>query len=246
MKIALISDIHANLPALESALEIAGEMGAERLVVAGDVVGDGPHPVQVISRLRDAAAECVRGNVDRRVLRMALGHKKLTGKLNARKSPQSNRAWTALQLRNSEQDLEWLSARPPELRTRAAGHELLVVHGSPLGDTDYIYPSITPDGLASKLRTLEGARPEILVCGHSHVPFSRDVDGVLVINCGSAGRSADGDPRGSLVLLELEAGAPARVQMLRFAYDMERLLTDLEELEVPGVDPEQYRRGVKQ
>jgi hypothetical protein len=68
---------------------------------------------------------------------------------------------------------------------------------------------------------------------------------VLVINCGSAGRSADGDPRGSLVLLEIEAGQPARVQMLRFAYDVERVLTDLEERKVPGIDSEEYWRGVK-
>jgi putative phosphoesterase len=245
MKIALLSDVHANLPALDAALEFATSAGAERVIVAGDLVGDGPDPVPVVARLRAAGAECVRGNVDRRVVKWARGEKKLAKKAKRRKSLAGNRAWTALQLRAAVEEMDWLARLRAEMHLRLLGHDILVVHGSPLGDTDYVYPSITSEGLAAKLSRLEGLEPSILVCGHSHIPFSREIDGVLVVNCGSVGRPADGDPRGSMALLELEEDRPPTVQMVRFGYDVRRLIEQIEEREVPGIDPEEYRSGVK-
>ena len=244
MRIALLSDIHANLPALEAALGAADDLGAERLVVAGDLVGDGPHPVEVLAALRARGAECIRGNVDRAVLDLARGEGKLKKLARGEKGQRSNRAWTALRLRDADAELEWLAERPAELRLSAADQDVLVVHGSPRGDTDYLYPTLTPAALASKLEPLSGPRPTVLVCGHSHVAFAREVDGVLVINCGSVGRPADGDPRGTFALLDPGDGSP-RVRLVRFSYAVERVTAALEEREVPGIDPEEYRLGVK-
>jgi putative phosphoesterase len=245
MRIAFISDIHANLPALEAALLAADELGAERVVVAGDLVGDGPHPVEVIARLREEGAACIRGNVDRQVLELALGEKKLRKTVRSGNGQKSNRAWAALRLRHSPAELEWLSALPAELRLRAGEHEVLVVHGSPRGDTDYVFPSLTAPALAGKLEPLDGPRPAVLVCGHSHVPFARDVDGVLVVNCGSVGRPADGDPRGTFALVESDGSRGPRARLIRFRYPLDALLADLQEREVPGIDPDEYRLGVK-
>lgn len=244
MRVAFLSDIHANLPALDAALLVARRMDAGRVVVAGDVVGDGPFPVEAVERLRGIGAECIAGNVDRRVVEMALGEKKLGKEIRASKRQKSNRAWAALQLRGAREALGWLDALLPALTLEIEGHEALVVHGSPLGDTDYLYPSLSPAALAAKLSPLEGHRPRVLVCGHSHVPFARELDGVLVVNCGSVGRPADGDPRGTLAVVDFDGPDP-EATLVRFTYPVDRLVAALRERDVPGIDPEEYALGIK-
>lgn len=245
MRVAFLSDIHANLPALEAALRVVDHLGAERIFVAGDLVGDGPHPAEVVAALRNRDAECIRGNVDRDVLALATSGKKLGKLLRETGKQKSNRAWTALRLRERPDELAWLAALPAERRVTLGSFETLVVHGSPRGDTDYLYPSLTPAALAGKLEPLEGFSPDVLVCGHSHVPFARRIAGVLVLNGGSVGRPADGDPRGTLAIVDFpEAGSP-RPGLVRFAYPVDDLLDDLTARAVPAIDPQDYRLGVK-
>jgi putative phosphoesterase len=237
LRVAFLSDIHANLPALQNALADAERRGAGAFVVAGDVVGDGPHPVEVIGVLRERKIPAIRGNVDRKVLdvdKTAL-LRQLIGV-----AEQRQHAWTARQLGPTER--EWLEALPAELSLEYGGVSVRVVHGSPRGDTDYVYPSITGRGLRSKLGE---DRPQVLVCGHSHIPFTRRITGVRVINCGSVGRPADGDSRGSYALADLVEGRAPRARIVRFAYPVASLVRALKERGVPGAEPEQYRRGVK-
>lgn len=244
MRVAFLSDVHANLPALRSALEMAERRGAERVVVAGDVVGDGPHPREVVEELRRRAVEAVRGNVDRKVLAQGTDRARLEGRAGGR-GQAANRAWTALRLLDAPGERAWLAGLPAELALELEGRRALVVHGSPLGDTDYVYPSLTPIGLRAKLAGWRGERPALLVCGHSHVPFAREVDGVTVVNCGSVGRPADGDPSGSLALVEVGAGGGIRAEIVRFPYPVEAVVEAIGARGVPGIDPEEYRRGVK-
>lgn len=240
MRIALISDVHANLPALEAALEAAQRHGAEAVLVAGDVVGSGPHPAEVIEALADHRVAGVRGNVDRKVLTLA-EHPARLREIIAEGRRKSNYAWTALQLKRSA--LGWLAALPASLTYTVGGLEVLVVHGSPGDDTDYLYPSLTSVGLAHRVRGAPA--PAVLVCGHSHIPFARRIGGTLVVNCGSVGRPVDGDPRGSLALLEVTGAGRLRARIMRIAYEVERTVAALGERRVPGAVPAEYVRGVK-
>jgi putative phosphoesterase len=245
MKIAFLSDVHANLPALEAALAAAERLGAERVVVAGDIVGDGPFPAESIARLRnDSRCDIIRGNVDREIVRLARekGPKKLR-KRAAKKGKKANRAWTTLALRAEE--IDWLANLQPTLGFDVDGVEILVVHGSPRRDREYIYPSLTPPGLERLLEGRDGPRPQLLVGGHSHVPFASRLSGTLVINCGSVGRPADCDPRGSFALADIDPGGEANAEIVRFDYPVEETVRTLERLGVPGIDPEEYRQGVK-
>lgn len=244
MRAALLSDVHANLPALRAALEVADRAGADRLVVAGDLVGDGPHPVEVLALLRERGPDAVRGNVDRKVLALGDRRGRLRRRLAGARGQKANRVWTALRLLESAPERAWLEALPAERTLSLGGLPVLLVHGSPLGDTDYVYPSLTARALRGKLDGRAAPRPAALVCGHSHVPFARRVDGVLVVNCGSVGRPADGDPRGSLALLELADGG-ARVQLVRFPYPVDEVADALRIREVPGIEAEEYGEGVK-
>lgn len=238
MKIAFLSDIHANFPALCRVLEKAKKLGASRVVVAGDVVGAGPHPVEVIRHLKEHQIPAIMGNVDRKVLQAGSRERELKEQLRDRKN--GHLAWTAMQLGKAER--AWLEGLPPELSIDSEAGEILVVHGSPQGDTDYIYPSITRAGLLSKL---QGRRPAVLVCGHSHVPFSRSVAGVRILNCGSVGRPVDGDPRGSFGMVEIGEGDRILARIIRFAYPVEHITGDLESRRVPGAKPDEYRIGIK-
>ena len=245
-RVVFLSDIHGNALALRAAIEESDRLGAGRILAAGDYVGEGPHPCQVVRMLRNEGIPSIRGNVDRKILRLAgKKRKKLLKRLEKVRRASLNRIWTALTLHTEGKDeMEWLHALPAERRLEVGKTRVLVVHGSPLADNDRIFSSLTADALARKLEPTRGPRPDLLICGHTHAPFVATVDGVLVANCGSAGRPADGDPRGSLVLAEL-GESPPRAEIVRFAYPVDALAADLAGMEVPGLDAGQYREGIK-
>lgn len=237
LKVAFLSDVHANFPALCKALETARRLGAERVFCAGDVVGFGPHPTEVVRLLAEQDVATVRGNMERKVLEALEEPKKLKKRLKAKGTAAT--AWAARNLGAPE--LEWLRSLPAELDLSLGGAEVLVVHGSPVSDSDYIYPSITGQGLEAKLG---GRRPKVLVCGHSHIPFTRVVGGVRIVNCGSAGRPVDGDPRGSFALCEFPERGRVRARIVRFAYPLAPLVTDLESRQAPRVESHEYLHGI--
>jgi len=236
MRIVFLSDIHANFPALCRALEWAQQNRADRLICAGDIVGHGPHPTEVIRLLVEQRIETILGNVDRKVLSLLESPKKLEKHLE--KKAHAPAAWAALALGEAER--AWLAALPREIRLTAGGADVWVVHGSPLSDTDSIYPSITAQALAAKLGE---NRPRVLVCGHSHVPFTREIAGVRVVNCGSAGRPVDGDPRGALAVCDFSGTGRAHCRIVRFAYPVEPVIADLEARGARGILPQEYRAG---
>jgi putative phosphoesterase len=238
VKVAFLSDIHANFPALCKALESARRKGARKILCAGDIVGLGPHPTEVVRLLVEEKVLCIRGNVDRKVAAAPQSPKKLAKRLKGRPAKASE-AWAALNLGEAEK--AWLAALPPELRLTLGGVDVWLVHGSPLSDADYIYPSLTERALAAKLGT---ERPGLLVCGHSHIPFTRKIGGVRVVNCGSAGSPVDGDPRGSYALCELSGGR-AHCQIVRFAYPVQALLVDIAARKTPSVRGEGFARGTR-
>ncbi|MEX2583307.1 MAG: metallophosphoesterase family protein [Gemmatimonadota bacterium] len=245
MRLAFLSDLHGNLPALESALATAEAKGAERFVIAGDVVGGGPFPSETIARLRDdGRCDVIRGNVDLSVLKLARRKKrKKLQKRSAGNGKKANRAWTALAL--TQDDLAWLDSLPTRLAFEVAGSEVLVVHGSPRTDTEYIYPSITSVGLRRMLESHDGPEPRLLVSGHSHIPFAHQVEGTMVVNCGSVGWPADGDPRGAFAMADADGGGGLHVEIVRFTYPVDEAIAAIERLGVPGIDGEDYRQGLK-
>jgi len=233
MKLAVLSDIHANFAALCAALINVEKRGVDRCVFAGDLIGRGPHPVEVIRLLNQHGGTAIQGNMERKLLL-------LKGKVKDKKAARfkAHFRWTAQQLKKTE--WEYLASLPEELKLNIQGYELLIVHGSPVSDKDSIYPSITSQGLKSKL----GERhPHILICGHTHIPFSKRVSGMLVVNTGAVGTSIDGDPRGSYGIINFEEGSLPRAAIVRFAYDYKNVADDIERRRVPGVNPDLFRRG---
>jgi putative phosphoesterase len=227
MLVAFISDIHGNLPALEAALTDACVRGAERIYCAGDLTGYGPFPGEVCRILAEKQITTIIGNYDAKVI--AALHRSADLKKGMKPGKWKILEWTCGQIKGDAQ--RFLASLPPLHRETLAGRfKLLMVHGSPMSAEDAIYPSITPYGLKKKLA---GTRLDILVCGHTHIPFVRRVAGALVVNCGSAGQPVDGDPRPAYALVKIRQGKPPSARIIRFDYPKAELLQAIERSSLP-------------
>lgn len=209
MRVGLISDIHANLPALEAVLSELPPV--DKLVCAGDVVGYNPWPAACIERVREAADIVVKGNHDRTVRTPA--------------HYRANRmAEAGLELAKQElsaEQLDWLDNLP---RTDEFDDDFLVVHDHPTQQDTYVRPE--------QFRTI----PEFLdghcgvVLGHTHIQHAETVDGALVVNPGSVGQPRDGDPDAAYAVLET---AEPSVELHRTSYDIDATISRIEELGLP-------------
>ncbi|MDG6256280.1 MAG: CHAD domain-containing protein [Methanomicrobiaceae archaeon] len=209
LKVALIGDVHANLPALESVLDDARNRGATVILNIGDFVGFGAFPEEVVQRLRREHAISTIGNLDERVMNVKRSKKK-------RKNRQKYRALRWQYKRLSRESRAYLTSLPAEIRLNLKGKRIYMTHGSPESVTEYISPE-TP---GSRLREfMEIAKADFIVSGHAHRPFAREVDGLWFINTGSVGRPEDGDPRACYALLQLN---PFALYHFRVPYEINR------------------------
>ena len=245
MKVALIADVHANLPALEAVLADARERGAETVWNLGDFVGYGPFPDQVVQRLaggnapgqprQPRGAISIIGNYDRKVL--AFEQKK--DRWRRRKAPEKLLAfrWACENL--SEASLAHLRSLPEQVRLEAAGLRVLLTHGSPADDDE----PLGPDTTQGRLEDLAArAEADLVACGHSHQPFVRRAAGVWFVNPGSVGRPEGGDPRACYALLEIER-ADVDVDLRRVAYDVRRVVRAIRAAGLPEDFAEMLRQG---
>lgn len=239
MIIAFISDIHGNLPALEAAVADAKARGARQIFCAGDMTGYGPFPDQVCRFLQKQKIPSIIGNYDGKVMEASKRGSASVKAMKAKK--QKILLWTAKN--TSRQSLKYLAGLPAGIDLQfPTGQSALIVHGSPLSVDDTIYPSITRAGLDAKLGD---ACPDILVCGHTHIPFVKRFGGMLVVNCGSAGQPVDGDPCPSYALVRLEKGVETRGSIIRFDYDRKRTIAALKKTPLPKGLRKDFAEGNK-
>jgi predicted phosphodiesterase len=197
VRIAAIYDIHANLPALEAALQEIRQVKVDRIVVGGDVL-PGPWPCETIQCLLDLdiPTHFIHGNGDREVLARMSG-------LETdwyRTAPEQWREpvrWTAQQLKTQYQRV--LQRWPPTCHLKISGlGDVLFCHATPRNDTE-IFTSVTPDDRL--LPIFEGLGVFVVVCGHTHIQFDRMIGATRVVNAGSVGMPF-GEPGANWLLLD--------------------------------------------
>ena len=194
MKVALIADIHANLPALQAVLAHARKHKVKAIWNAGDFVGYGPFPDEVVRRVRAEKALSIAGNYDLKVLRADRPQRAKD------KAPEKRYAFKWALDNLSPESREYLAALPKELRLDVAGWRVLLTHGSPESSKEHL----TPETPKSRLRRLaRKAKADLIVCGHSHIPFARRIGAHWFVNPGSVGRPDDGNPQASYAVAEL-------------------------------------------
>jgi CHAD domain-containing protein/predicted phosphodiesterase len=215
VRIAVLGCIHANLTALEAVLADAHAQRADRIVCAGDVVGWGPQPRETLAALQARGIPSIRGHDDRRVVDLALDRDRGDGA----RGPLTVR-WTLERL--DDESLRALAGFPLSYGFATSGRTVVLVHGTPR-DEDEVLPPDAPARRLEAFLLLAGA--DVLACAHGHRPFVRELEGGrLVVNAGSVGRSFDGDPRASWVLVELDPKGPCKAEVRRVAYDVRQAL----------------------
>ncbi len=220
MRIAAISDIHANLPALEAVLEDIGRLNCDKVIIAGDFINFGPWPLETLNLVRSTGTEIIRGNHEGYVLSQ-YEKADLTPPNRVLFAPSR---WTASLL--STEELAWLAYLPEKIQLNGPdGSEILVVHGSPRHQIEGIAPWVNEEELAE---IFEGEiKPRrLVISGHTHRPLVRFWRGMVITNCGSVGIPIDNDTRASYLLAEWDG--EWRAETRRVAYNREATLKGLE------------------
>jgi putative phosphoesterase len=209
--VAVLADVHGVLPALEAVLDEPDVQAAERVVLAGDIAS-GPQPVETLDVLRALGERVVwvRGNADRELVEMARG-------TYDAKPPDAVSPWAAEQLRPDQVDL--LAGLP----TTVTIGDVLFCHATPRDDEEMV---LVDSPISRWVQVFDGLPDDIrtVVCGHTHMPFARQVDRRLVVNAGSVGMPY-GAPGPSWALLTPD-GVQLRRAPLDAAKAAERITTE--------------------
>ncbi len=227
-RVAVITDIHANLPALEAALGRIEELGIERIYCGGDLVGYGPHPNEVCALIQQREIPTIYGNYDYAIARDEhdCGCAYITQ--HDRELGQQSVEWTLVNTDQASKD--FMRQLPFDLRFHVGDLGVHLVHGSPRKVNEYLFED-KPASLYERLAAAETDR--VLVFGHTHKPWIHDYAGVRFVNCGSIGKPKDGDPRGAFAVLE-PADGEVSVTIERVAYDAETVAREVAAAGLPG------------
>ena len=253
MKIALFSDIHANLPALESCLSDIDSKAVDSVYCLGDLVGYNIWPNEVINEIRRRNIPTLAGNYDYGIGRASddcgcaykTDHEKANG---AQSIGYTNQVVKSDERKN-------LRSLPSHIRLEYQLNEekfdFLMVHGSPRKINEYLFVDRDEKSL---LRIMEQANAHFMFFGHTHKPYHRilkDENGNCrhAINIGSVGKPKDGDPRGGYVLISLDESFSLtkpdsfKVEFIRFEYDVEKAAKAVEEGPLPNEYADMLRKA---
>ncbi|MDQ6718832.1 MAG: metallophosphatase family protein [Gemmatimonadota bacterium] len=248
MKLALISDIHANLPALDAVLaDVASRRDIAATYHLGDLVGYAPWPNETVARLKAAGIAGIAGNYDSTV---ATDYKHCGCKYEdpeQEKLSHISYAWTRENV--SAETKAFLGALPFRLDIapfggHIAGPRVILVHGTPTLNTVY-WTEDRPDSFCIQMANIAGAKKgDTIAFGHTHLPWHREVDGIHFVNAGTVGRPKDGDPRAGYVLLSVTADRTS-FEFVRLKYDLDLAARGIEASALPNEFARFMRGGAR-
>lgn len=210
MRVALLADIHANLPALNAILNDMPRV--DHIVCLGDVIGYYADPNEVCGVLRERQIPTIRGNHDA----YAIG----TLSPNPTRVAAYRTVWTRETLRR--ENLEWLRSLPTKMDFHFGNLQVQVRHATPWDEESYLYPD------SDRLTEIHLREHQVLALGHTHWPMLRQCGQGFVVNPGSVGQPRDCNPAAAYAILDCDSGA---VEFRRASYDVAGLQQRLRSLE---------------
>lgn len=227
MLLGLLSDVHSNLHALEAVLDDVDDVGPDGLVFLGDVVGYNAFPQACVEQIQTRCQAAVLGNHDKAVLHGG----ETWFNPAARAGVEHSRRELA------KEAMAYLSELP--LQDEVASVHL--VHGSPRAPvTEYVFPDTHPEALEDIVRHPSVGEARAVAMGHTHVPFVRELEDLLVVNVGSVGQPRDGDPRACWCAIDTDEMA---AEHRRVSYDIDAAAEAIREAGLPHSLAERLYRG---
>ncbi len=230
--VGIISDVHANVLALEAVLEVLRKKGAETILCLGDLVGYGPSPNETIDLIRTEGVMCTIGAADERI----------AYDFARRKMPRAGVADTTLEWTREiiePRHVDFLRTLPVQQRIHTPAGRLRFFHGTPETPSERLNLNQDPISLT---RLLERNRCRILAAGGSHVPYVRELNSGWVLNPGSVGLSLNGEPGADYALLKFtEEGVT--VEMDKVDYDFAAVAFDIIAWGLPPMVAEAVQQG---
>lgn len=234
----IFGDIHGNLPALEAVLADMDNRKLDNRYCLGDLVGYGTFPNEVVATIRHMDIPTIMGNYDQGVgndsddcgcaytnpMAEALGKRSI--------------AWTNIY--TTADHKTYLRQLPADISLQIGDLNVLLVHGSPRKINEYLFEDRPVSSLE---RLLDGANVDVLVCGHTHLPYHRVLpSGRHVINAGSVGKPKDNDPRACYIMISAER-RNLNVEFIRVVYEVERAALAIESSDMPHEYADMLRMG---
>jgi putative phosphoesterase len=214
-RIAIFSDLHGNIAAGEAVLAAIDAEAPDAVYCLGDLVGYGAFPNETTELIRARGTSTIVGNYDDGVGLdrddCGCAYKDMDEATRGQQSLTWTRGVT------TDENKAYLRTLLPEIRFEAEGYRFRLVHGSPRRMNEYLFADRDPRSLE---RIAHTADCDVLVFGHTHKPWVREIAGVLFVNDGSVGKPKDGDARAAWALLMVTAGEPIGVEIRRVPYDV--------------------------
>jgi putative phosphoesterase len=232
MKIAVISDIHANVYALINILENIDDEKVDTIICLGDLVGYGPHPNEVISMIRRRHILCIKGNYDSSVVDNQYSYIRETP-INSFSLP-----WTVNELR--EENRIFLGNLPSTLTLNIANKNFLFVHGSPNKINEYLL-----EDQDNTRNIMNNISEDALICAHTHIPAIKEFGNKIYINCGSIGKPKIGRPNSTYCILNITTDAGINAQIKEVPYAYKRIVKDITMLGFPNELIQSFENGVE-
>ncbi|MBV8251776.1 MAG: metallophosphoesterase [Chitinophaga sp.] len=228
-KIAVFSDVHANLPALEAVLDDISQRGIQEIYCLGDLVDFAPWGNEVIEIIKSRGIPCLLGNHDERVAFdyqvMPLPHH------DAIETGHRRAAIAHSKERISPSNKQWLATLPKQISFTHEGYNVLLVHGSTRSNEEYIYENHAEEDVESMFRE---AKADTIIMGHTHLSYHRITrTGFHAINCGAVGRSKEADRLASYAVISISAQGPTAA-IVKVPYDRHRVADAIYNSEIPN------------
>ncbi|MDO4925237.1 MAG: metallophosphoesterase family protein [Turicibacter sp.] len=238
MKIGIISDIHSNIYALEAVLDDMESRNIDLIACTGDLVGYGTRPNEVIDTIRKNRILTIMGNYDD-----AIGNFKMVCGCDYKDPKDAEKASLSMyftSMETTDENKKYLSSLPKEATLNFNNKTIKLVHGS----TRLINEYLKEDSKESK-EVMEELAEDILVCGHTHIPYYKYYGEKLLVNAGSVGKPKTNKPSANYIIINIDNMSSVKVEIIEVNYDFEKIAREIEENDIlPNDFARLIREGV--
>jgi len=237
MKIAVFGDIHGNIEALETVYEAGMALKPDKIYHLGDLVGYAPYVNEVVEFLIKHGIDGVQGNYDD-----AIANDREHCGCKAEEPLQEEMAhlsftWTKIHV--SPKIKDYLKNLPVAIKFTAEGRKVLLFHATPKKNNLYWYGN-RPEKFFREMAEKDDA--DIMIYGHTHKPYRKDIGGKIFINAGSVGKPKDGDPRACAAIVDITR-TEVKTEFIRVPYDVDKVAAAITESGLPDYFAQKLRSG---